>query len=225
MAIIENAVRINALPHVRVVGVTSFPCLLYDENKKELDPTQNVDTIVEASEMLKKQGFKIEQVNAPGTTSTVTLKLLAQKGVTHVEPGHGMTGTTPAHAFDDLPEKPAILYLSEVSHSYKGHAYFYGGGLYIDPVFTPYPVKALLGRNADSILRYRFEALLPDPNSIDYYGTIKTESSTVKSGDTVLLGFRAQAFHTRARVSVIKKTESGAPKVIGTWDATGRSIE
>lgn len=223
--LVENAVRINALPHVRVVGVTSFPCLLYDENKKELDPTQNVDTIVEASEMLKKQGFKIEQVNAPGTTSTVTLKLLAQKGVTHVEPGHGMTGTTPAHAFDDLPEKPAILYLSEVSHSYKGHAYFYGGGLYIDPVFTPYPVKALLGRNADSILRYRFEALLPDPNSIDYYGTIKTESSTVKSGDTVLLGFRAQAFHTRARVSVIKKTESGAPKVIGTWDATGRSIE
>jgi predicted amino acid racemase len=222
--LVENAVRINSLPHVRIVGVTSFPCMLYDVNKKMLYPTQNTDTIVEASKLLMKQGFQIEQVNAPGTTSTVSLDLLAQKGVTHVEPGHGMTGTTPAHAFDDLPEKPAILYLSEVSHSYKRHAYFYGGGLYIDPVFNHYPVRALLGRNANSILKDRFEALLPDPNSIDYYGTIKSESSEAKSGDTVILGFRAQAFHTRARISVIKKTESGFPKVIGMWDATGRSI-
>ncbi len=208
-----------------VAGVTSFPCMLYNENRKELYTTQNVDTIVEAAEMLKNRGLHIEQVNAPGTTSTVTLRLLAQKGVTHVEPGHGMTGTTPAHAFKDLPEKPAILYLSEVSHSYKGHAYFYGGGLYVDPVFSPYPVKALLGRNADSIVKNRFDAFLPDPKSIDYYGTIKTESAPIQSGDTVILGFRAQAFHTRARVSVITETESGAPKVLGMWDATGCPVE
>ena len=55
-------------------------------------------------------------------------------GATQVEPGHGLTGTTPLHAVDDLVEDPAVAYVSEVSHLWNGRAYVFGGGLYVDPV-------------------------------------------------------------------------------------------
>ena len=41
---------------------------------------------------------------------------LAAGGATQLEPGHGLTGTTPLHARTALPERPAMLYLTEVSH-------------------------------------------------------------------------------------------------------------
>ena len=74
---------------------------------------------------------------------------LAEAGATQVEPGHGLTGTTPLHAVEDLPELPAVVYVSEVSHLHGGEAYCFGGGLYIDPVFPDYPVKAIVSREPD----------------------------------------------------------------------------
>jgi predicted amino acid racemase len=222
--LVETADKINLLSQVRVFGVTSFPCMLYNENQKKLFITKNFDTVIEAAELLRNSGHTVGQINTPGTTSTVTLGALAKKGATHVEPGHGMTGTTPAHAFDDLPEKPAMLFLSEVSHIHGEYAYFYGGGLYIDPVFSTYPVKAISGRDSDTIFTNRYEAKLPDPAGIDYYGMIKTGSAAIRTGDTVILGFRAQVFHTRGRVSVVEEASKGNPKVLGLWDANGRII-
>ncbi len=216
--------KIESLPHVKIVGVTSFPCLLFNEPKKELYLTPNMETIVEAAALLGKKGFQITQINAPGTTSTAALDMLAKSGATHVEPGHGMTGTTPLHAFEELPELPAVLYLSEISHVHKGYAYFYGGGLYIDPVFAPYTMKALAGHDADDILNDRYEALMPDPNSIDYYGMLKIDAKELKSGDTVILCFRPQVFRTRARVAAIKRDENGNTNVSGFWDSGGREI-
>jgi predicted amino acid racemase len=174
---------------------------------------------------LKKNGFEIKQINAPGTTSTRTLERLAQKGATHVEPGHGMTGTTPAHAFYDFPEIPAVLYVSEISHIYGKYAYFYGGGLYVDPVFSPYPIKALMGRDSDGILKGRYETKLPDPSSIDYYGMLIPGSEKVSVGDTVILGFRPQIFHSRGQVSVIKRVKTGKVEVLGLWNSIGQKVE
>ncbi len=55
-------------------------------------------------------------MNAPGVTSTPVLQLLADAGATQVEPGHGFTGTTPLHMVMDLVERPAMVYLTEISH-------------------------------------------------------------------------------------------------------------
>ena len=68
------------------------------------------------------------EVNAPGTTSSVVLDALAEAGATQCEPGNGLHGTTPLHAMEDLPELPASLYLTEVSHQHGGKAYCFGGG-------------------------------------------------------------------------------------------------
>ena len=60
------------------------------------------------------------------------------------EPGNGLHGTTALHAVEDLPELPAVLYLTEVSHLSGGKAYCFGGGFYIDPIFPDYDVKAIV---------------------------------------------------------------------------------
>ena len=76
----------------------------------------------------------------------MTLEALAAAGATQVEPGHGLTGTTPLHVSGDLPEAPAVVYLTEVSHLSGEEAFCFGGGLYIDPVFPNYQVKAIVAR-------------------------------------------------------------------------------
>ena len=59
----------------------------------------------------------------------------------------GLTGTTPYHAaHPDAPERPAYLYVSEISHTLGDCSYCYGGGHYRRglPVF-------LLGKVADVV--------------------------------------------------------------------------
>ena len=110
--------RLSAMPDVRFAGLTTFPALLFDAATGGARTTRNVETLARAAELARRHlgaGTEIE-INAPGTTSTVVLDRLAEAGATQVEPGHGLTGTTPLHAMGDLPEVPAICYLSEVSH-------------------------------------------------------------------------------------------------------------
>ena len=65
-----------------------------------------------------------------------------------------------------------MLYLTEVSHFHQGRAYCFGGGLYIDPVFAPYPLKALVGPDPEAALAQEVAAATPDPAMIDYYGQL-----------------------------------------------------
>ncbi len=50
--------------------------------------------------------------------------------MTHTEPGHALTGTIPANQQGDQPERIAMLWLSEISHHFRGDSYCYGGGYY-----------------------------------------------------------------------------------------------
>lgn len=221
--LLEVARMLDAIPGARFAGVTTFPALLYDNDKKEVCPTHNLKTISQAAKALKQAGFGDVEVNAPGTTSSVVMEKLAEAGATQVEPGHGMTGTTPLHAINDLPELPAMLYVSEVSHFYGGRAYCFGGGLYIDPVFPEYEVTALVGRDADEALKNRMPCSIPSPAAIDYYAQLHPSGQKVSEGDTVVMGFRAQAFVTRAFVTAVSGVSSGAPEVEGVYDGFGHA--
>ena len=106
---------LDALEGLRFAGLTTFPASLYDREARVVRPTPNLRALVAAAERLRAAGRSV-RVNGPGTTSTATLAMLRDAGVDQVEPGHGLTGTTPAHALDDLPELPAVAYVSEVSH-------------------------------------------------------------------------------------------------------------
>lgn len=222
-AVVEVAERLNEMPHLRFVGITTFPALLFDTETRSVKPTPNLNTLERARNALENAGFKDLVINAPGTTSTAVLDLLATAGATQVEPGHGLTATTPLHAVrDDLPEMPAVCYLSEVSHFYEGRAYFFGGGLYIDPVFSDYQVTALAGSGPIAKVN-PLPAALPPPSMIDYYGQLY-QSEGLRTGDTVILGFRMQAFFTRAFVVPVSGVSSGKPVVEGIWTGDGRPV-
>ena len=143
--------RLGALAGARFAGLTTFPALLFDPDTGGARTTRNVQTLARAAELARRRlgPDATVAINAPGTTSIAVLDQLADAGATQVEPGHGLTGTTPLHATADLPERPAICYLSEVSHLHGGAPLCFGGGFYIDPVFEPYSPRALLAADPD----------------------------------------------------------------------------
>lgn len=223
--IVEVAERIDRLREGRFAGITTFPAQLFDAATRKIEPTHNTGTLRRAADALAATGRRDIEINAPGTTSSVMIPALAEVGATQCEPGHGLTGTTPLHALEDLPEVPTVVYLSEVSHLHGGRAYCFGGGLYIDPVFPDYDVKAIVSREPTSATSALRSVEIPPPAAIDYYGMIDASGSTApRVGDSVVFGFRAQAFVTRAYVVGVSGLASGAATVEAIHDAYGRPI-
>ncbi len=221
--IVEVAKRLDRLSHAHFAGITTFPALLFDHKTQDVKPTPNMKTLENAASVLAAAGRREVEVNAPGTTSSTVMGILASAGATQVEPGHGLTGTTPLHAVKDLPELPAILYLTEVSHLYNGLPYCFGGGLRIDCVFPEYTVKALVGPDARSAIAHPMPIKFPEPASIDYYGIIQpAQDEKVNVGDSVVFSFRVQAFVAQAFVVPISGVSKGQPAVEGVYTADSR---
>ena len=218
---------VNGLDGLRFAGLTTFPALLYDSATRKVAPTSNVETLargVEAALAHLGSGAHIE-VNAPGTTSTAVLDILADIGATQVEPGHGLTGTTPLHAVEKLPEQPAVLYLTEVGHIHQGVPLCFGGGFYVDPVFDPYPTRVVAATNPEDVSRAPVPIDMPDPAGIDYYARLHPpEGRILREGDTVIGGFRIQAFVTRAFVVGVVGVSTGEPVVSGIWNVGGSPV-
>jgi predicted amino acid racemase len=220
--ILRVAETIDGLPGARFAGVTTFPALLFDERSGKVRPTTNLRTLARTAELLSKSGRHDLRVNAPGTTSTTTLATVANAGATQVEPGHGLTGSTPLHALENLPEEPAALYLSEISHHVAARAYCFGGGLYIDPVFRPYQLQALVSDRPEPDAQVLARAELPPPDAIDYYGMLTPPSGArLRVGATVIFGFRIQAFVTRAPVVGLTGVGAATCSVAGIWRHDG----
>jgi predicted amino acid racemase len=198
----------------RFAGITTFPALLFDHGTRKVVPTHNLATLTKAAEALAKAGRNSIEVNAPGTTSSVLLHALADAGATQCEPGNGLHGTTALHVVEDLPELPAVCYLTEVSHLSGGRAYCFGGGFYIDPIFPDYDVKAIVADEPTVAAAALRSVEVPPPSMIDYYAMIDaTAPNPPKPGDTAIFGFRGQAFVTRAYVVGVSGISRGQPKV------------
>lgn len=224
--IVEIADAIDALAGARFAGVATFPSQLFDHESGAVKPTPNLATLQRAAEALAKAGRRDIEINTPGTTSSAILPMLASAGATQVEPGHGLTGTTPLHAVKDLAELPAVVYLSEVSHLIGNEAFCFGGGLYIDPVFPEYQVKAIVSREPTAAASALAPVEIPEPAAIDYYGMIDaTGSVKPRIGDSVIFGFRPQAFVTRALVVGLAGLCAGTPRVEAIYDAFGRPVD
>jgi len=193
----------------------------------------NLFTLKRTAETLEKElGLRITQINAPGDSSAQMMDQFRELGVTHVEPGNAFTGTTPWHAFEDLPEKPAWLYLSEISHVNGDNAYAIGGGLMSgdspmgiwSTLYHNHRLNALSGDNVDSILRRKI--LAERSGYIDYYGTLYGNREVEFSvGDSVIYGLRNQVFVSRANVAIVKGIQSHKPVLLGIFDRLGNPIE
>ncbi len=216
---------LDGMPGARFAGVTTFPALLFEDGSGTVRATPNLATLARAAEALARAGRTNIEVNAPGTTSSTMLQTLADHGATQCEPGHGLTGTTPLHAVHDLPEQPAAVYVSEVSHMHGDRAYCFGGGLYIDPVFPPYQLRAVVSHEPSVAEDVLYDVEIPPPSAIDYYGQIAIGGARKPEiGDTVVFGFRQQSFFHRPFTAGIAGLRAGTPTVGAFHDAFGRPL-
>jgi predicted amino acid racemase len=225
---IDDFVQIlSALEGASLAGITTFPAIRYNRDADKIEPAPNAKTLERVAARLSELGLSSIEINAPGNTSFATLELLASLGATQVEPGHGLTATTPMHARNDLPELPAALYLTEVSHLHDGRAYCFGGGLYVDPVFDEYQVHAHVGASSDAVMTQRVSATFPPAEGIDYYAMLDGYENGTRpvAGDTVVFGFRMQAFVTRAYMAPLSGVSGGRPKLEGIWTTTGTRVD
>ena len=221
-----SAREVDAIPGLRVVGVTTFPCLLANAATRSIDPTHNFDTLRRAADRLRAAGFEISQVNAPGTTSAKTMQTLARGGATHVEPGNAFHGTTPLHLFDPTaPEVPAMVYVSEVSHFEGTDAYVFGAGLYIDKLLGEYQLRAICGRD-ETIVERVFPAEMAADGAIHYYCKLHLPTGhDVRIGDTVVFCFRPQSFVTRGRTQAVFGVRAGTPTPGHVFDIEAHHVE
>lgn len=202
--LLPAAAAISTLPGVRLVGVTSFPCIAFDGNTNQPRPTANLSTLTRAAATLRAAGYEITQINAPSQTCCATLDLLRTAGATHGEPGHGLTGTTPWHAVTDLAERPAVVYLTEVSHTFRGHVLTVGGGLYP----RSHALSALVGPDPGRLRRLR--VLDAREYHINYYGVLDQGGGPPpESGESVIYALRMQMFVARANLALVTGLSQG----------------
>jgi predicted amino acid racemase len=222
----ESAERVATVPGLRVAGLAGWPCLLTNRETKKVEPTENFAVLAAAAERLRNAGFDIWQVNAPGTTSALTMPQLRRGGATHVEPGNAFHGTTPLHLFDsEAPEIPAIVYVTEVSHVEGNDAYAFAAGIYIDKLLGEYQVRAACGRDEGALRRIFPVDIAPD-GAIHYYSILRLRTGhDVRVGDTVVYCFRPQTFVTRARTQAVVGVHSGSPEPLGVYDQEARLVD
>lgn len=210
--LIEAIKKVLDMKNVIIKGVTSFPCYLYNDSNKQFEPTNNLCTVGKAVEILKESGITAEIINTPSATCVSTLKRMKNDGGNCAEPGHGLTGTTPASASCDMDEKISVVYISEISHNFKGKAYCYGGGFYR----RSHVQNALCGTNSENART--LEVIPPVLDSIDYHFGLSEEAII---GETVLMAFRFQIFVTRSDVVLVKGISEGRPEIVGIFDSLG----
>ncbi|HIZ19206.1 MAG TPA: alanine racemase [Candidatus Olsenella stercoravium] len=208
--------ELERIEGVRVAGVCSFPCLLFSEEKGDIVALHNVETVRAAARTIERRGYSDLQLNMPSATCAHSIPVAAAAGATHMEPGHGLTGTTPYHAAEpDAPERIAYVYVSEVSHNLDGHAYCYGGGHYR----RGHVENALVGTSLVNARRMGVRP--PSDECIDYHFEL---SDRARVGDGVLMCFRTQMFVTRSEVAVVSGLSSSAPRLEGIFDTLGHRL-
>lgn len=215
------------LRHVRLVGVTSFPCVRYNHRPGEkAEVTPNMYTILRVAAQLRELGVAVKQINAPGNTSVMIMPLLAQHGATHVEPGHGLLGTTPNHAFiGTLPERPAYAYVTEISHHVGDRAYAYGGGLFHDGYIVGAGAGALVGSNWHEARDNDVEYLQEIKQIIDYHVVLQP-GNRCRVGATALLGYRTQMQMTHSYIAPVSGLSSkGEVQLHHLFDHAGTALD
>jgi predicted amino acid racemase len=214
---LENSMKeLLKLSHVNVAGVTSFPCFLYQAQAGDI-PTHNAETLKRAVRLLdEKFGIKIKHVNMPSATCTHSIRILHENGGTQGEPGHGLLGSTPMHADHELIERPAMVYVSEISHQLDDSSFCYGGGFYNRSQIN----EALVTGSPE---QYRFGKVHSPPlDAIDYHIELEGKYAV---GDSVIMAFRTQVFVTRSEVAIVKGLSEGNPQLMGIFDSQGRPLK
>lgn len=210
----KNFKEITSLSNIELVGITVFPALLFDSDKQSIEPTSNLKTVEDVEKIFKINNYPLKVLSLPSATCCNSIPLIKKLHGTEGEPGHGLTGTTPLHSVSKQPEIPAYCYVSEISHSFNGHSYFYGGGYYR----RGHLHNAII---SDGSKQEHAKVLPFDKENIDYYLELNKQFD---EGNTVICAFRTQIFVTRSPVALVKGIQTDNPQLIGLYDSQGKKM-
>ncbi|MDK9581587.1 alanine racemase [Sneathia vaginalis] len=198
--------KLKDLKGVKLNGITSFPCFLYSPDEKCIKETNNLFSVLEVNEFLKKQNLYVKHINLPSVSTVENIKKIYSYGGTDAEPGHALTGTTPLN-IDSGVEIPAYLYISEISHVFKNNSHFYGGGYYPrGHMKHGYIDNKIVNVN-------NFNA-----TNIDYYLSLEGKYNIF---DPIILCFRTQMFVTRSDIVLIEGIHSNNIHIVGIYNTQG----
>ncbi len=225
-----DAVRtIDALPNLVVAGATSFPCMEYsfDSARMPAQPLPNFATVRTALERARAElGLALPVLNAPGNTSVAAFQTLKDAGATQIEPGHGLCGTTiPQMTLGSQHERPAYLYVSEISHHFRDHAYAFGGGIWalLGPLFAEWQWTAFVGTTPEAA-RNNPVAYAHIDQVMDYVLPLKP-ADRCRIGDTVAFPVYAQAQMSRAYTVAVSGVQTGQPLIEGIFDHAATMLD
>ncbi|MGF1726122.1 YhfX family PLP-dependent enzyme [Photobacterium nomapromontoriensis] len=226
-ALADTLAFISQLPNISIAGITHFPCFLYQPQSHSTQPTPNLHTAIAAAEQAELLGYPMVQINLPSSTSCETLPLIHHMGGTHGEPGHALTGTTPANQDGSQPEKIAMLYITEISHHFNDRSYCFGGGHYSRSQLQTALVYDTKGHSDHhpGIDNSAYQRLTLSPsmeNNIDYYFQL---NGLCPVGSPVVMAFRTQLFVTRSDVALVEGIASNTPRLLGIFDTQGKEIK
>lgn len=215
------------LENVRVAGLTQFGGVAYQGNESaaKAEPTEALRTTLRAKEALEAElGLEGLHVNCGGNANAVTFEMLADVGVTEVEPGLSICGAASFHASEEMPEIPAQAVVTEVTHFWEGDVYTVGGVFaFVSELYDEAPMQALVGRSADEGRERRLSYLYDE--MVDAHGVFSAEGFQPAVGDTVVMVHHPQAFLERGYTAAVSGIASGDPVVEGIFDAACHAVD
>jgi predicted amino acid racemase len=209
------------LPHVRVAGIAQHVTIDYasQDDPATARPTEAFRTALRAKEALERElGLAELGINCAGNVNAITLGVLAGLGATEVEPGAALVGSGRFHALLDMPERPAQVHVSEITHHWNGNAYAIGGGFNFvwDMAGTLLPLRGLVGRTLDQAREQALE--FRGSPWYDMHGLFADEERVARAGDTLLFVHLAQAMVERCYVAAVSGISRGEPTFEALFD-------
>lgn len=125
---------------------------------------------------------------------------------------------------DDLPEAPAYVCVSEISHHVGDRAYAFGGGLFRDIYQQGADSEALVGASFAAARENLVGYAADIPQIIEYHAVL-TDGSRCGVGDTALFGFRTQMQMTRSHIAPVSGLSRGEPRLHMLFDQANTALD
>lgn len=219
---------ILSLPNVRIAGIAQHITIDYpsQDDPYTARPTEAFFTALRARERLERDlGLRDLRINCSGNCNAVTAGILASYGATDIEPGAALVGSGRFHALLDMPEIPAQVYVSEITHHWAGNAYAIGGafGFVWDMDGTLAPFRGIVGR---SLEQARTQALaFRGAPWYDVFGLFEDPDGVAKTGDTLLFVHLPQVIMERCYVAAVSGISTGRPVLEALLDSEGTVLD
>jgi predicted amino acid racemase len=216
------------LPNISVAGIAQHVTIDYasQDDPYTAQPTAAFFTALRARERLERElGLADLRINCSGNCNAITAGVLAGYGATDIEPGAALVGSGRFHALVDMPERPAQVFVSEITHHWDRCAYAIGGGFGFvwDMDGTMSPFHAIVGTTLDEARVQRLEFV--GPPWYDVYGLFHDPDGLARVGDTLLFVHLPQVIMERCYVAAVSGIASGRPVVEALLDSEATLLD